>query len=1304
MTHLPIPQTFDIEAHDAETQWKHWKKSWEYYVCASELDEKKPKVQVATLLTIMGEDCRRIFETFNIDQEDINTQKVLDKFNERIEPQNSTIFERCLFQRRDQETAETLTNYITELRILSKKCEFENITPEEILRDRIISGMKDNELRKRILSRADVNLDTVIKLCKVLKTAASQAEAFESKNQINAIYKKKQVNTRPNSSEKYKCKKCGETHEKRSCPAYGKTCYLCKRSNHYAKMCTAQKNYNTQKGYHTANAAQKNYHTQKETHTTNTVYQIQEDEPEIYLTTTLMKEETITLNTQWNTKLRLQIDTGANVNVITLTEYKRISGDVNGQKIEKNKFKNITAFGNKKWPIIGERIIEVQRRENKIKLRLLIVEGGKFHSILGRRACLALQLIKILDSDARICQVEEKQNKILEKYHEIFNEELGVIKGKYTIKLNEKCNPVKHCQRTVAAPLQEKVLEKIKELEERKIIKKVTKPTEWISSMVVTRKKDNTVRICLDPKELNLVIQREHFPLPTIESITPKLNKAKFFTVMDVKDGFWHIELDRKSQELTTFNTPWGRYMWKRLPFGICSAPEVFQRRMTDMVEGLKGVEVIADDFLIIGYGDTEEEASENHDNNVIQFLETCKKNNIKLNRNKIRWKKKEVQYSGHTTTSRGLKPGEGKISAIENMPTPEDKSGVRRILGMIQYLEKFLPRLANKTNRMRLLTKKSTKWNWGKSEDEEFKELKKIVAASDTLKYYDVNKEVTIQCDASQYGLGATLMQEGQPIAYASKALNETQQRYAIIEKELLAVLFACSKFDFYIYGKPNINIQSDHKPLEVLTTKPINEITTRLQRMMMSLQRYDIKVKYTPGKTMYIADTLSRAPEDNADINTIEEEIDLSTLAISPDRLKRIQEATINDNTSHTIKELCRNGWPKLNMTPEEAKDYYSIRSIITSNDNLIFKEDKLIVPLRLRNEMLNVAHAYHGGIGACLRRIREVMYWPGMSKEMYNTVKRCETCRKFAINNKGNQPMIQPEIGETPWEKLGIDLCEVDGRQLLVVIDYYSSYISVARLKKTSKTETNQQLMNLFAIHGIPQKIVSDNGPQFRSEYEKFARELDIEIIHSSPLYPKSNGKAESAVKIVKSLFKKCKDAKRSEQLSILDWNNTISEGEKVSPSEKLFGRKARTLLPIHKNKLKPRDNRREEIETMKEKKNKQREYYDRSIREYNKIEVEDSIQIKLPNQKTWTKGRCIESLDNRKYKVEVKDTEYIRNRKDIKKLNEEENEEIRQEGSDNESKKNNHEIKTNIDYQRPQRKRWLPNKLGGGLITK
>ena len=118
--------------------------------------------------------------------------------------------------------------------------------------------------------------------------------------------------------------------------------------------------------------------------------------------------------------------------------------------------------------------------------------------------------------------------------------------------------------------------------------------------MVVTRKKDNTVRICLDPKELNLVIQREHFPLPTIESITQKLNKATFFTVMDVKDGFWHIELDRKSQELTTFNTPWGRYMWKRLPFGICSAPEVFQRRMTEMVEGLKGVEVIADDFLII--------------------------------------------------------------------------------------------------------------------------------------------------------------------------------------------------------------------------------------------------------------------------------------------------------------------------------------------------------------------------------------------------------------------------------------------------------------------------------------------------------------------------------------------------------------------------------------------------------------------------------------------------------------------------------------------------------------------------------
>ena len=178
----------------------------------------------------------------------------------------------------------------------------------------------------------------------------------------------------------------------------------------------------------------------------------------------------------------------------------------------------------------------------------------------------------------------------------------------------------------------------------------------------------------------------------------------------------------------------------------ICSAPEIFQRRMKEIIEDLEGVEVIADDFLIIGYGETDQEASSNHDNNLKAFLKTCRKNNLKLNWEKIKWKKIEVQYIGHTTTSRGLKPVDGKISAIQKMPTQIDKTGVRRFLGMINYLDKFLPKLADKTKELRKLTEKKTVWQWGTAEENEFNDLKNIVTSTEILRYYDVKKDITIQ------------------------------------------------------------------------------------------------------------------------------------------------------------------------------------------------------------------------------------------------------------------------------------------------------------------------------------------------------------------------------------------------------------------------------------------------------------------------------------------------------------------------------------------------------------------------------
>ena len=230
--------------------------------------------------------------------------------------------------------------------------------------------------------------------------------------------------------------------------------------------------------------------------------------------------------------------------------------------------------------------------------------------------------------------------------------------------------------------------------------------------MVTVVKKDK-IRICLDPTDLNKAIKRSHFPLPTIEETVQNIGNARVFSVVDAKDGFWQIKLTDKSSYLTTFNTPFGRYRWLRMPFGINSAPEEFQRRMTELVEGLNGVKVVMDDILIYGCGNNDQEAIADHDANIIKLLDRLQEENIKLNIKKMKFKLKEVRYIGHVLTSEGLKSDPEKVEAILKMPKPTNVKEVKSFLGMVNYLSKFLPQLSTITEPLRVLERKDTEWHW---------------------------------------------------------------------------------------------------------------------------------------------------------------------------------------------------------------------------------------------------------------------------------------------------------------------------------------------------------------------------------------------------------------------------------------------------------------------------------------------------------------------------------------------------------------------------------------------------------------
>jgi len=345
---------------------------------------------------------------------------------------------------------------------------------------------------------------------------------------------------------------------------------------------------------------------------------------------------------------------------------------------------------------------------------------------------------------------------------------------------------------------------------------------------------------------------REHHPMKTVEEVLAQIAGAKVFSVLDAKSGFLQICLDEESSFLTTFNTPVGRYRWLRLPFGIKSAPEIFQRIMDQMLEGISGATAVMDDILVAARTVAED------DRILKKVIYRATQYNLKLNMDKCLIRRSEVQYVGHLLTSEGLKPDPRKVQAVEDMPAPTDKEGVRRFIGFVTYLSKFIPNLSEEDAPLRQLLKNDIQFQWQPAQQCAFDRLKQLCCKPPVLGYFDVNKPIQIQADASQNGLGAVLLQNDRPIAYTSRSLTDPERRYAQIEKEMLSIVHGCVKFHNYILGT-DITVFNDHKPLEAIFSKPLLQAPMRLQKMMLKLQWYNPTIKYQCGKQMEFADTLS-------------------------------------------------------------------------------------------------------------------------------------------------------------------------------------------------------------------------------------------------------------------------------------------------------------------------------------------------------------------------------------------------------------------------------------------------------------
>lgn len=365
------------------------------------------------------------------------------------------------------------------------------------------------------------------------------------------------------------------------------------------------------------------------------------------------------------------------------------------------------------------------------------------------------------------------------------------------------------------------------------------------------------------------------------------------------------------------------------MPYGIKSAPEVFQKYLHNVVGGLESVASYLDDILTWG-SDMEE-----HDCNLEAVLDRSQMHNLKLRKQKMQLAKTEITYLGHTITANGVQINTKKVEAVLKLQEPKDKKELQRYLGMITYLARFLPNLSDKTEHLRNLVRKDTTFQWDTTARESFESLKNLVVTAPVLAFYDPREPAVVSVDASQYGLGAVLLQAGHPIAYASVTLSKSQRNYAQIEKELLAVVFGCELFHQYTYGKKFL-LQTDHKPLVSIVKKDLVCLSPRIQRMMLRLLRYNFHLEHVPGSQLFVADTLSRDPISDASIETDYLEGHAysvhTVISATEERSRQLQEATTKDQTLCQLRNYIRNGWPDhISATPIEVRPFWPFQSEI-------------------------------------------------------------------------------------------------------------------------------------------------------------------------------------------------------------------------------------------------------------------------------------------------------------------------------------------------------------------------------------
>ncbi|CAH8671840.1 unnamed protein product [Schistosoma bovis] len=962
------------------------------------------------------------------------------------------------------------------------------------------------------------------------------------------------------------CWHCGAWHYVKFCPFKQHVCDRCQKVGHKSGFCKSNR-FNNRRNAQT----QRRFHKKPITSSRSLAA--------VFHTHAATRRKFLTLSINGQ-PVRLQLDTASDITILSKKTWRTL-----GQPPIKPSSQTAVSACGGHLRLHGELCCCISFRGTTFNGTCYITDSPL--NLLGldwfeELGLADLPISAVCNQVQTTASTQQHTEDLRKRFIELFKPGLGLCSTtEAVLKLQSEATPVFRPKRPVPYASLPLVDAELQRLETEGVLVPVSY-SSWAAPIVVVKKSNGSIRICADfSTGLNAALQQHHYPLPIPDDLFTILNGGTYFAKLDLAEAYLQIPVALESRELLTINTHRGLFQYTRLPFGIKTAPAIFQQIMDTILADVPGVATYLDDVLIVG-STVDELHTRTH-----LVLQRLQDNGFRLRPEKCQFFLRFVKYLGFIFDASGRHPDPQNTYAIQQMPAPTDVSSLRSFLGMISYYSAFLPSLHDVRYPLNRLLEKNATWNWSTQCESAFSKLKAMLSSNLLLTHYNPKLPIVVAADASTHGLGAVISHvfpdgSEKAVMHASRTLTPAEKRYGQIEKEALALIFAVRRFHKFIYGR-RFTLLTDHKPLlSTFGSKkgiPAHS-ANRLQRWALALLGYDFDIQYRRSEDFGQADALSRlisnhsTTDEDTLIATVSTEEDSGATLLAnavramPVTAEDVREATREDPIIQEAITYVQSRWPVKQLSGDMQQPANRRSALCIVNDCLMFG-DRVVIPTTLRSKVLRQFHSGHPGINRMKSIARSYAYWPNMDKQIVDFVKRCSHCQKAAKNPPKLPPVPWPK-SEKPWSRVHIDFTgPLDGTTYLILVDSYSKWPEILPIAPPSITRTIKLLNRIFAQHGLPEAIVTDNGSQFTSsQFRDFRLQNSINHVRSPPYHPQSNGQAERFVDTFKRAMLKARGEGTTEDIIerfLVAYRTTPHDllPNSKSPAEMLMGRKLRTV---------------------------------------------------------------------------------------------------------------------------------------------